>query len=60
MLYFFAFSLIHIFNTKEIKHAFTVAKIPISVPTQNVKDYGHSAESDPRTLQRRGTLYGNN
>ena len=50
----------HILNTKEIKHAFTVVKIPMSVPTQNVKDYSHSAESDPGTLQQKGTLYGNN
>ena len=50
----------HILNTKEIKHEFTVVKILISVPTQNVKDYSHSAESDPRTLQRKDTHYGNN
>ena len=50
----------HILNTKEIKHAFTVVKIPISIPTQNVKDYSHAAESDRGTLQRKGTLYGNN
>ena len=50
----------HILNTKEIKYGFTVDKIPISVPTQNVKDCTHSAESDPGTLQRKDTLYGNN
>ena len=50
----------HKLNTKEIKHAFTVVKIPMSVPMQNVKDYSHSAESDPGTLQQKGTLYGNN
>ena len=60
MLYFFAFSLMHILNTKEIKHAFAVVKIRICLPTQNVKDYGHSAESDPGTLQRKDTLYGSN
>ena len=60
MLYFFAFLLMHKLNTKEIKHAFTVVKIPMSVPTQNVKDYSHSAESDPGTLQQKDTLYGNN
>ena len=60
MLYFFSFSLMHILNTEEVKHAFTVVKIPMSVPTQNVKDYSHSAESDPGTLQRKDTLYGNN
>ena len=60
MLYFFAFLLMHIFNTKESKHAFAVVKIAISVPTQNVKDHSHSAESDPGTLQRMDTLYGNN
>ena len=49
-----------LFNIKEIKHAFTVVKIPISVPTQNVKDHSHSAKSDPGTLQRKDTLYGNN
>ena len=41
----------HMPNTKEIKHAFTGLKIPISVPTQKVKDYSHSAESDPVTEQ---------
>ena len=60
MLYFFAFLLMHKLNTKEIKLAFTVVKIPMSVPTQNVKDYSHSAESDPGTLQQKDTLYGNN
>ena len=50
----------HILNTKEIKHAFTVVKIPISIPTQNVKDYTHSVESDPGILQRKDTLYDNN
>ena len=50
----------HILNTKEIKHAFTVVKIPISVPTQNVKDDSHSAESDLGTLQQKDTLYANN
>ena len=45
----------HTINTKEIIHAFTVVKIPISVPTPNVKDYSHSAESDPGTLQRKDT-----
>ena len=50
----------HILNTKEIKHAFTVVKIPISVPAQNVKDYSHSAKSDHGTVQQKDTLYGNN
>ena len=50
----------HIPNTKEIKHAFTVVKIPVSVPTRNVKDYSHSTELDPGTPQRKDTFYGNN
>ena len=50
----------HILNTKEIKHAFAVVKIRICLPTHNVKDYGHSAEPDPGTLQRKDTLYGRN
>ena len=49
----------HILNTYEIKQAFAVAKIPIIIPTQNVKD-SYSAESDPGTLQEKDTLYGNN
>ena len=55
ILYFILFA-----NTKEFKHAFTLVKIPISVPTQNVKDYCHSTESGSGTLQQKGTLYGNN
>ena len=47
----------HVFITKEIKHAFTVVKIPISVSTQNVKDYSHSEESDPGTLRQKDTFY---
>ena len=50
----------HILNTKQIKHASTVAQIAIRVPTQNVKDYSLSAELDPGTLQRKDSLYGNN
>ena len=50
----------HILNNKEIKHAFTVDKIPISVPSQNVKDYNHSAEAETGTLQWKDTPYGNN
>ena len=41
----------HILDNKENKHAFTVDKIPISVPTQNVKNYNHSEEPETGTLQ---------
>ena len=50
----------HILNTKEIKHAFTVVKIPIGVLKRKVKDYNHSEESDSETLHRKDAFYGNN
>ena len=50
----------HILNNKENKHAFTVDKIPISVPTQNVKNYNHSKEPETGALQWKDTPYGNN
>ena len=40
-------------NNKGIKYAFKLAKIPISIPTQECKGLCYSAESDAGTLLRK-------